>query len=1572
MLNIPYVTSVAAVSTVVTKELVVDTAQTISVLSGDGTLLKNGAAQSSPCYFSVGDKLQVQVVAGLSGHTVFVVLGSDIDYDQSVVAVTAADSIDYKVYPYLKNLRAVDIIEDNNGIGFIPNTEEDRLIVGYDMPNVYALDLPDSAPYTAGSWLLLTDCLGYRVRLFNINGQCCYERDFDAPPVGPWCAWGNKFAVCLPADDSVLLLTLGSTITEKVVTDFIHPVSASQSNTKTWVAHLNGVSCYSSGIDFTINMPNVRELLAVSDDMCFVTTSDGHYGFVTSAGYTQIGDAYVRAMCLHNGSILFAEGQTLHLINTSGVETAAYEFDDESFPASVASCGSEIYVGRFGHNSDTLLNSDLTFKSSSSVMYNSPYGVAYIGSTPVVAALYVNRPPVLYTVDKLVTGFDLTDAESAPRNTLVTTSSITVSGIESGFPVQASVPDILGATITKNGLSVGQSTTVVKNDIVSVSITTPVLPSVGIKVPLFMGQVYDDLSSETAVYDVTPDEFSFTDQLGVAAGSAHTSEEVTISGVDADAGAIVSVSAGTLYKNGSAVAQSWVGVVNGDKIKVSVTAPAQNNQALIVIIASGAYRTDWAITTPSADQYYIDKSLVSVDEQSWPSSGMDTANSLVAVPIDMSGLTRIDLSGTPTGDTYSGEAVALLTDVTSHKLYEVNTALLTLQQALSVPGIVGSFAVNAGLYGDVSLFALTSSSIQGFDSDYNSLWDPVDTGYTDIVDAIGVSNGTSVFIAHADGSVTHHTFNYATGELTAADATYSLGAKRFLHTVINKVEYAFAYGDKIAQVFPSVGSSIEQKCNTLAFNGTLIYTADRLANEVRSYGVGGSLTQAVKMPFAVGDLVMCGSILAAADLSGHRVVRLDGAFKEAGSVNLTAGPVDLTATATTVYAYERRSNLASTCVAKDLPEVTGVAPYVDAVLGTPIVSTLTLKNAMRDVVPVVGSAIISSDLPNGNFTASVTASAYNYTELVSKFAVGSTVYSIPVKTVAKLTPNVLYFSRQYDAVVSTEVDSEAQTITGLTDGVSTTLSIDQGSTTVELVVNGIVTGSYAEVKNGDKVSIRVLAEGPFGSTHRYHLYANNVNVGVFTVACVLLGDAVKFPGMNVRRTRLYPNRVLPTVGEIGLYSPSVLPVTVNQVETGEADVLDTHSELSSTQPISIPSLSRSAEQASAELESYSVRQYAMPSESVLSSKRCYGGMPKADRLSAHEVTSSDSEFFVQPRSFGLNSKQTPFFLRPHMFLSSTKRLSSEHYPEHHSEAVLKSYLRLAQRLSEADLLGWRYTPTHSESVLAVCGRSEFNWNYGAAEWTRPEHETHVTDMLYAPADPTQQYLVNTDWASYGRRIELGAADFAKGYVHREEFDRGQTTYSIHRELFSAYPVHGPQVPEGRYSAAGRRAPSTSQALFSAKAKRGLGQSVSSIPAQWVHVVSSYHAFAEHLGSRLSYTSRYAALQAGTPLVSNLRVFKALQHLVIADPVWIEPVLPSAESKGLFPSALMAEADAQSNAKHKYRAVEFKGYYFWNEDVEVMTKTCYSFGSMSRSPYKWNMQLRNCWAAAKQSGYMGGG
>ena len=100
--------------------------------------------------------------------------------------------------------------------------------------------------------------------------------------------------------------------------------------------------------------------------------------------------------------------------------------------------------------------------------------------------------------------------------------------------------------------------------------------------------------------DTTPEAFAFTSQTNASLSSPVTSNEITVSGIDA--AAPVSISGGEYSINGGAFTSATGSITNGQKVQVRVTTSSQFLAATSASLNMGGVSGAFSVTTRDADR----------------------------------------------------------------------------------------------------------------------------------------------------------------------------------------------------------------------------------------------------------------------------------------------------------------------------------------------------------------------------------------------------------------------------------------------------------------------------------------------------------------------------------------------------------------------------------------------------------------------------------------------------------------------------------------------------------------------------------------------------------------------------------------------------------------------------------------------------------------------------------------------------------------------------------------------------------------------------------------------------------
>lgn len=129
--------------------------------------------------------------------------------------------------------------------------------------------------------------------------------------------------------------------------------------------------------------------------------------------------------------------------------------------------------------------------------------------------------------------FSFTDQTNVALSTVVTSNTVTVSGINTEAPITVAGGEYsIGCTAGGFTTAAG---TVTNGDTVCVRHTSAADFSTATDTTLTIGTVEDTFTSTTLAEDTTPDAFSFTDQVDVEPDTEIVSDEVTITGINSPA-----------------------------------------------------------------------------------------------------------------------------------------------------------------------------------------------------------------------------------------------------------------------------------------------------------------------------------------------------------------------------------------------------------------------------------------------------------------------------------------------------------------------------------------------------------------------------------------------------------------------------------------------------------------------------------------------------------------------------------------------------------------------------------------------------------------------------------------------------------------------------------------------------------------------------------------------------------------------------------------------------------------------------------------------------------------------------
>ena len=186
--------------------------------------------------------------------------------------------------------------------------------------------------------------------------------------------------------------------------------------------------------------------------------------------------------------------------------------------------------------------------------------------------------------------FTFTDQTGVALSTVITSDTITVSGITTAVPIS-----ITGGTYSINGGAYTSNAGTVSNgNTVTVRMTSSANYSTTTNATLTIGGVSDTFSV-TTLDDTTSDSFTFTDQTDVALSTVITSNTITVSGFII--ALPISITGGTYSVNGGAYSSNAGTVSNGNTVTVQVTSSPSYSTMTNTTLTIGGVSDTFSVTT---------------------------------------------------------------------------------------------------------------------------------------------------------------------------------------------------------------------------------------------------------------------------------------------------------------------------------------------------------------------------------------------------------------------------------------------------------------------------------------------------------------------------------------------------------------------------------------------------------------------------------------------------------------------------------------------------------------------------------------------------------------------------------------------------------------------------------------------------------------------------------------------------------------------------------------------------------------------------------------------------------------
>lgn len=473
--------------------------------------------------------------------------------------------------------------------------------------------------------------------------------------------------------------------------------------------------------------------------------------------------------------------------------------------------------------------------------------------------------------------FSFVDQGNVLLSTLVTSNTITITGITAGVPIS-----IIGGQYEINCNGLWKSATGILNNYSSVRVRLMSSPiySTTTNAALTIGGISDTFSVTTRPPDTTPDPFIFTDQTNVTANTLITSNSITVTGIETSAP--VTITGGEYQINGSGIWTSASGtVVNGNTVRVRQTSSSSYGTTTDTVLTIGGVSDTFNVTTLPPDTTpdpfaFTAQTKVAINE-------VITSNSITVTGINMPALVtisggeyEINNSGTwlSTGGTVVNGNTVRVRQM-SASTYGIRTdTILTIGSVSAMFSIVTSPAIGVALTTNIAnpqpastlvAFIATSSggtghyeykfrlritgvwtTVQDYSTSNTWCWDT--TGYQsgEYMVSVQVRNEGDTIAYAAEESITYSLYNVGDiytmaggvgdgGLAVSARLSNPSGAAK---DAFGNVYIADSVGRRIRKV-----NAVTGVISTIAGNGSAGYSGDNgpATSASLSYPVGVAL-----------------------------------------------------------------------------------------------------------------------------------------------------------------------------------------------------------------------------------------------------------------------------------------------------------------------------------------------------------------------------------------------------------------------------------------------------------------------------------------------------------------------------------------------------------------------------------------------------------------------------------------------------------------------------------------------------------------------------------------------------------
>jgi uncharacterized protein (DUF1330 family) len=722
----------------------------------------------------------------------------------------------------------------------------------------------------------------------------------------------------------------------------------------------------------------------------------------------------------------------------------------------------------------TTTNCDVTisFDNAASFAFCQPAGVRVNGGshyriTSATIALndtfnwFFNNVPNV-TTDTMPNAFTFVDQPNVSLNTLVTSTSITVSGINApaSISVSGGQYSINGGAFTSIAGSVNNA------DLVRVQHTSSILSSTVTNTTLSIGGVSDIFSSTTLASDTTPNFFAFTDQTNVALNTQVTSNTITVQGINA--ATAISVTGGQYNINGGAFT-SVAGMVNNtDTVSVRHTSSTLSATVTNTALSIGGVSDTFSSTTLASDTTpnpfaFTDQTNVALNTQV-------TSNTITVQGINAPAAISV------TGGQYNingGAFTSVVGTVSNADTVSVRHTSSTLSStvtntALSIGGVSDTFS-------STTLASDTTPNPFAFTDQTNVALSTLVTSNN--VSVLGVNAAASISVTGGQYSINNGAFTSLAGtvnnnDLVRVQHTSSGSFATLTNTVLSI--------GGVSDTFTSTTLTSDTTPNAFAFTDQTGVTLSTLmtSNNISVLGVN-----------AVAPISVTGGQYS---INNGAFTSLTGTVNNNDLVRVqhTSSGSFSTLTNTVLSIGGVSDTFSSTTLASDItPNTFAFIDQTEVALNSSIISnsvTITGINSVTSITvnsgeysvngglfTTVAGIVNNSDTVRVRHTSPSTAASVTNTTLTIG-GVSDIFSSTTLTSVIDTTPDVFVFPDLTNVALNALITSDSITVTGINS--AATISIAGGQYSIN---GGAFSAITATVNSGDTVVVQHTSSANF-------------------------------------------------------------------------------------------------------------------------------------------------------------------------------------------------------------------------------------------------------------------------------------------------------------------------------------------------------------------------------------------------------------------------------------------------------------------------------------------------------------